>query len=198
MADNPTPPQPGQQPQGSAPAPQYTPGHVPMSEEFDRAKWTLPPVVPVVIALAAVAIVVAIVTFANRSKPVLGGEIAKLVSVDEDGNTMVALQVKLDNQIDKQLWVRNIDSELTTADDKKFADHAAPSYEIARYTSAFPALNEAKAEPLGEELKIPARKSYTGMLVFAYPVAKKDFDARKGLTVRIQLYDQPTLVLHQP
>jgi hypothetical protein len=197
MPDNPTPPQPAQ-PQGSAPEPQYTPGHIPMSEEFDRAKWTLPPVVPVLIALAAVAIVVAIVAFTNRAQPVLGGQIAKLVSVDQDGNTMVALQVKLDNQIDKQLWVRNIDSELTTADGKKYPDHAAPSYEIARYTAAFPALNEAQAEPFGEELKIPARKAYTGMLVFAYPVPKKDFDARKGLTVRIQLYDQPTLVLKQP
>ena len=195
MAEN---PQPDPTKPASALAPQYTPGHVPITEEFDRAKWTLPPIVPVLIALAAVAIVVAIVAFSNRATPVLGGEITKLVSVDQDGNTMIAVQVKLNNEIGKQLWVRNIDSELETADGKKYPDHAAPSYEIARYVQAFPALQEAQAEPLKEELKIPARTAYTGMLVFAYPVSKKDFDARKELTVRIQLYDQPTLVLKQP
>src|SRR3954471_24083830 len=35
-------------------------GHVPMTEEMDSAKWSLPPVVPVVVALAVVAIAVAI------------------------------------------------------------------------------------------------------------------------------------------
>jgi hypothetical protein len=34
--------------------------------------------------------------------------------------------------------------------------------------------------------------------VFSYPVDKKSFDARKSLTIRIQIYDQPTLVLKQP
>ncbi len=48
MADNPTPP-----------IPQYDAGHVPITEEFDSPKRSLPPAVPVVIALVIVAIVVA-------------------------------------------------------------------------------------------------------------------------------------------
>jgi hypothetical protein len=30
--------------------------------------------------------------------------------------------------------------------------------------------------------------------IFSYPVAKTEFDKRKQVTLRIQLYDRPTLV----
>ena len=110
---------------------------------------------------------------------------------------MVAVQVKLDNKIEKQLWIRDISSEMETADGQKYIDHAAPAGEAARYLKVFPALKEAKADPLQEELKVPAGTSYTGYTVFSYPVSKAAFDGRKSLTVRIQLYDQPTLVVKQ-
>ena len=31
-------------------------GHIPMTEEMDSARWTLPPIVPLLIAAAAVAL----------------------------------------------------------------------------------------------------------------------------------------------
>ena len=91
-------------------------GHIPMTEEFDRARWTLPPVVPILIALALVAVVVFLVTYTNRATPVLSGAITKVARVDQQGNTMVAVQVKLDNKIEKQLWIKVISWELETAD----------------------------------------------------------------------------------
>jgi hypothetical protein len=200
MPDNPTPPPPppGSGQQASAPAPQYTPGHVPITEEFDRAKWTLPPAVPVLIAALVVAVIIGVVAFSNRAKPVMSGAITKVVAADQQGNTMVAVQVKVNNVVDKQLWIKNIDSELETADGKKFTDQGAPSSDIARYMQAFPALMDAKADPLREELKIPANTAYTGVTVFSYPVDEKTFAGRKSLTLRIQIYDQPTLVLKNP
>ena len=190
------PPNTGQQ--VSAPAPQYTPGHVPITEEFDRAKWTLPPIVPLVIAAVAVAVIIAVVAFTNRQQPVMSGSITKVVSADQQGNTMVAVQVKVNNVIDRQLWIRNIDLDLETADGKKFTDHAAPSGDAATYMKAFPVLQQASADPLREELKIPPKTGYTGVAIFSYPVDQKAFDGRKSLTMRIQLYDQPTLVLKNP
>lgn len=200
MPENPNqPPQPpASTQQGSAPAPQYAPGHVPITEEFDRAKWTLPPMAPVLIAAAVIAVIVVIIGYSNRPQPVLGGAITKVATADQEGNTMVAVQVKLNNVIDKQLWIRNIEAELETADGKTFTDHIAPSGEVDRYLAAFPPLQEAKADPLREELKIPAKTSYNGFAVFAFPVDTKTFAARKALTVRIQMYDQPTLVLKNP
>lgn len=200
MPDNPNPPQPPNSgSQAPAPAQEpYAPGHVPMSEEFDRAKWTLPPMVPVLIAAAVVAVIIAVVAFTNRAKPVMSGAIAQVASADQQGNTMVAVQVKVDNVVDKQLWIKNIDAELETADGKTFTDHAAPSSDVTRYLEAFPDLMKAKADPLRDELKIPPRTHYTGVAVFSYPVDQKSFDGRKSLTVRIQIYDNPTLVLKNP
>jgi len=111
---------------------------------------------------------------------------------------MVAVQVKINNVIDRQLWVKNIAAELETADGKKFTDEAAPSGDVARYLQAFPSLAEAKADPLHEELKIPPRTGYTGVAVFSYPVDQNAFAGRKSITLHIQLYDQPTLVLKNP
>lgn len=153
---------------------------------------------PVLIAAAVIAVIVVIIGYSNRPQPVLGGAITKVATADQEGNTMVAVQVKLNNVIDKQLWIRNIEAELETADGKTFTDHIAPSGEVDRYLAAFPPLQEAKADPLREELKIPAKTSYNGFAVFAFPVDTKTFAARKALTVRIQMYDQPTLVLKNP
>lgn len=198
MPENPTPSQPAPQQQASAPAPQYTPGHVPITEEFDKAKWTLPPVVPVLVAVVVVAVVIAVIAFANRPTPIVSGSITKVAGADMNPNVLAAIQVKLNNVIDKQIWVRSIDSELVTGDGKSYKDHAAPASDVDRYIQAFPALQDAKAEPLREELKIPPKTSFTGVTVFSYPVDMKTFDQRKSLTLRIQFYDQPTVVIHQP
>jgi hypothetical protein len=205
MPDNstPTPPsqpgQPGAQPKPAPPSakPQEY-SHVPMSEEFDKAKWTLPPIVPVLIAGAVVAVIIAVVSFTNRPKPVVAGSITKIATADQDGNTMLAVQVKLDNVIEKQIWIKNIDSEMETAEGKKYTDHAAAASDANLYFKAFPQLMEATADPLREELKIPAKTSFTGVTVFSYPVDSKTFSQRKSLTLRIQLYDQPTVVVRQP
>jgi hypothetical protein len=194
MPETPNSPQPAKTEQPAS-SQQPTSGRIPMAEEFDSAKWTLPPLVPILIAVAAVAIVVAVVAFSNRATPVVNGDIVKVVSADQQGNTMVAVQVRMENKIPKQLWIKDIRSELETADGKKYPDHASPAADVERYLRAFPELQAARAETLREELKIPVGGSFTGTTVFSYPVSKEAFDKRKALTVRIQMYDQPTLVL---
>ena len=192
---NPAPSQPQPSP-GAAP---QTPdaGHIPMGEELDRARWTLPPIVPILVAAVAVAAVVFLVSYTNRAQPVATGAITKLARVDQQGNTMVAVQVKVDNKIEKQLWIKDISSELETADGNKYPDHVSPAAEAARYLKAFPPLREVQSDALREELKIPPGSSFTGYTVFSYPVKPEDFDARKSLTLRISMYDQPALVIKQ-
>jgi hypothetical protein len=168
-----------------------------MTEEFDRARWTLPPLVPILVALALVAVVVFIVTYSNRPQPVASGSIIKIVRVDQQGATMAGVQITIDNKIQKQLWIKNITSELETADGSKYPDHAAPSGEAARYLKAFPPLQEIKSDSLREELKIPSGTSFTGYTVFSYPISPDEFDKRKSFTVRIDMYDQPSLVMKQ-
>lgn len=184
-------------PQGPPPA--YAPdaGHIPITEELDSAKWTLPPIVPVVIALAAVAIIVAMVAFINRPTPSATGSITRIISAEQGDNTMVAVHLKFDNMTEKPLYIRNISSELEASDGKKYKDNAAPSTDLNTYFQAFPPLAEGKIDPLKEEQKIPAKASHVGMAVFSYPVNKAGFDSRKSLSVRIDFYDRAPMVLKQ-
>jgi len=169
-------------------------GHIPITEEMDSAKWTLPPIVPLLVAAVLVAIVVSVVVFSNKTKPSASLAITKVVSAAQEGNTMVAIQIKLDNQVEGPLWIKEIKAEVETADGKKYSDSAAPGVDGPRYMEAFPALQEAKADWLKEDLKIPTKTSFNGVAIFSYPVAKTEFDKRKQVTLRIQLYDRPTLV----
>ena len=201
MPDNSNPNQPSHPPnvapaKPQQPAPNF--GHIPITEELDSAKWTLPPIIPVVIGLVLVAVVVVFVLFATKDKPYAALAITKIVSAPQDDNTMAAVQVKLDNQIDGPLYIKGIRAEVEMADGKKYTDRAAPGVDGPRYMQAFPALQEAKADWLQEELKIPAKTSFNGVAIFSYPVKQADFDARKQITLHIQLYDRDALVVTSP
>jgi len=189
----PTPPPPST-PQNAKAADERNHGHIPITEEMDSAKWTLPPVVPLLIAAVVVGILVAVVALSNRTKPSAALAITKVVSAAQESNTMVAIQIKLDNQVEGPLWVKAIQAEVEAPDGKKYSDNAAPSVDAPRYIEAFPPLAEAKADWLKEDLKIPTKTSYSGTAIFSYPVDKATFDKRKQVTIRIQLYDRPTLV----
>jgi hypothetical protein len=197
MPDTPnsTPPPPAATP--SSPAPGPGAGHVPMSEEFDRARWTLPPIVPVLIAAAAIAVVLVVVMMGTRVKSDLSGAVTKVASADQQGSTLAAVQIKLDNKFEKLLWLKGISAELETADGRKFRDRAAGAAEAERDLRAFPALQPARAGSLPEELKIPSGTSYTGFTVFAFPVDQAAFDGRKSLTVRVETYDHPAIEIKQ-
>ena len=183
--------QPNAKPDSKQPA---DAGHIPITEEMDSAKWTLPPIVPLLVAAVLVAVLVSVVVFSNKTKPSAALAITKVVSAAQEGNTMVAIQMKLDNQVEGPLWIKEIKAEVETADGKKYIDSAAPGVDGPRYMEAFPVLEEARADWLKEDLKIPTRTSFNGVAIFSYPVAKDAFDKRKQITLRIQLYDRPTLV----
>lgn len=188
-------PAPSQTPKPKPAEPAFDAGHVPITEELDSPRWTLPPIVPILIALAGVAIVVAIVAFSNRPRPSATGNITKVVSVDMSENVLVVVDLKFDNATEGKLWIKNISSEVETPDGKKFSDTAAPSVDVDRYLQAFPALAEGKLEPLKEEMQIPPKGSQSGMVVFSYPVNKAAFDGRKSLSVRVDFYDRPAMIL---
>jgi hypothetical protein len=198
---NAVPPQPPQNasdvPKGkSSPAPSDA-GHVPISEELDSAKWTLPPVVPVLIALVAVGVVIGIIAYTNRPTPSASGTITKVLSSDQSGNALVAVHLNFRNELDKPLWIKRISSEVEARDGKKYTDTAAPAVDVDRYLHGVPELAEAEIAPLKEETKIPVHASQAGMVIFAYPVSKTDFDTRKSFAVRVDFYDHAPMILRQ-
>src|SRR5271167_3101142 len=97
-------------------APQFDAGHGPITEEFDSAKRTLPPAAPVAIALVVVAIVVGVIAFLFRAKPVAQGGIDAVYFSEPAGmtNGMVLLQVTLRNVGGKTLYIKSIKANLKT------------------------------------------------------------------------------------
>jgi hypothetical protein len=190
MADNPIPPKPEQ--------PQYDAGHVPITEEFDSPKRSLPPAVPVAIALAVVAIAVGVIAFVERSKPVAQGGIDSVYASQPANmtNTMVALQVTVTNVGDKALYIKAISANLKTDQGDQSDDAASPS-DYERYFSAYPDLRQHATQPLTVETKIMPGHEQKGTVLVAFPVTEQQFNARKDLNVTIQPYDQTAIVLRE-
>jgi hypothetical protein len=184
----PKPGQPAEEPMDRA--------HMPMAEEFDKAKWTLPPWQPVVVALVIVGMVMAIVAFATRSKPQGDGRIdsAVAVSIPPGDSVLVAVNVTLNNTGRKALWIHDIKAQLQT-DKGEASDDAATAVDSERYFQAFPDLKQNAQAILRPEDKIAVGGQQKGTVVFSFPVTKEQFEARKALSVTVQPYDQPKPVV---
>jgi len=189
MADNKAPQKPT--------PPKFDAGHVPITEEFDSAKRTLPPAAPVVIALVVVAIVVGVIAFLFRPKPTAQGGIDAVFFSEPEGmtNGMVLLQVTLRNVGNRTLYIKAIKANLKT--DQELSDDAASPTDYDRYFMAYSDLKEHSTQPLVVEMKVPPGAEQKGTVLVSFPVTKEQFDARKDLNITIEPYDQDLIVLRE-
>jgi hypothetical protein len=171
-------------------------GHVPITEEMDSAKWTLPPALPVVIVLVVLAVIVVVGAYLLRPKPGATGAITGVYAAEspDKSSTMVLIQVSVANIGDKPLWVRNIKAQLKT-DQGEWTDDAASPVDFARYFQAFPALGQHQTPPLKPETKIAPGGQAAGMVLVSFPVGTEAFDKRKSLTVTLENYDRSPMVI---
>jgi hypothetical protein len=173
----------------------YDRAHVPMAEEFDKAKWTLPPWQPVVAALVVVALVVGLLAWLTKAKPHGKATIDNINVVQLQGdNVLVAVNVTLQNTGEKALVIHDIKAQVKT-DKGDFSDEAAPAVDAERYYQAFPDLKQNTLPALLPETIIAPRAQQAGTTVFSFPVSKDLFDKRKSITLTIQPYDQKAVVL---
>jgi len=177
--------------------PEYDAGHVPITEEFDSAKRTLPPAAPVAIALVVVAIVVGVIAYLNRAKPVAQGGIDAVYFSEPAGmtNGMALLQITLRNVGSKTLYIKAIKANLKT--DQELSDDAASPSDYDRYFMAYPDLKGHAAQALVAEMKIAPGAEQKGTVLVSFPVTREQFDARKDLNVTIEPYDQNPIVLRE-
>ncbi|HSB76175.1 MAG TPA: hypothetical protein VLC12_11025 [Terriglobales bacterium] len=188
-------------PQGAVPTPRPPaapqPYDIPtLGEEFDRPKWTLPPAQIVAIALAGVAIVVAIVMYAARYKPVSAGSVGDVASVElaDHNSVLVAINVTVRNIGQKPLWIHELSAGVDT-DKGKFTDHAASAVDFDRYFQAYPPLKERALPALMPEMKIAPGGEQKGTIIVSFPVNQDTFNKRKSLSVTVLPYDQRALEL---
>ena len=153
---------------------------------------------PVVIALTVVAVVVGVIAFVERSKPVAQGGIDAVYASQPANmsNTMVLLQVSVSDVGDKALYIKSISANLKTDQGDQSDDAAAPS-DYDRYFEAYPDLRQHATQPLTVETKIMPGGEQKGTVLVAFPVTQQQFDARKDLSVTIVPYDQNSIVLRE-
>lgn len=197
MPDLPDPAAPEGAPlQETAPAPEppLVPTPINIGEDFGaHEEGSLPRIAIAVIVFVVLGIVALIFGGLFRSKPPGSGTITKVVAVEQTPNVVVAVQVRFQNYSDAPVTIRAIKAELVSADGAKNTDTAAPSVMLEKYFQTFPPLRPDAldlAEPLKEEMKIPAKGAQIGVLIFAFPVNKAGFDARKSLTVKLDFYER--------
>ncbi len=183
----------------SKPEPEYDAGHVPITEEFDDAKHSLPPIAPVAIALLAVALVVAALAFFLKQAPAAAGSINNMIAIDvpNQNRTLCSIQISVQNKFKKPIVVHGIYATLHTPDQGDLSDNQAPASDVPRYVAAFPALKDSTTDPIRPDTIIQPGASANGSVVVAFPVTKDKFDARKGLTVVVELYDHADLKLEK-
>ena len=182
----------------SKPAPDA--GHIPITEEMDSAKWTLPPILPVVIVLAALVAIVGGLAYLMRPKPGASGAIMEVHTAElpDKSSTFVLMQVRVNNIGSQPMWVREIKAQLKT-DQGEWTDNAASTVDFERYFKAFPDLGRHQTPPLKPETKIAPGEQIEGMVLVLFPVTQDAFDKRKSLTVTLENYDRrPMVIVEKP
>ncbi len=175
---------------------QYDAGHVPLTEEFDSAKHTLPNVFPLLVALGVVAVVIGILAYLLRPKPAATGTIDNIFAVEQSTHTstFVAINVTLTNTTKKTLVLQAIKAELATPKGD-WTDDAAAAVDYPRYTVAYPELANQMMEPLHLGTKVPPGELLSGTVLVSFPTTRADFDSRRALAVTIYPKDQAPVTI---
>jgi len=183
-------------PPDERPLPPDQPTDFDISEEYGTARKNLPPARLLLICVAAVAVIVAIYSLTHRAHTISTGSIDNVAAVPMPGQdaVMVAVNVSLQNNEDKPIWIKTIQ---VTADagGSKQTDDASPAVDAQRYFETFPELKQHALDFLTSETRVNARSKASGTVVVSFPVTSEAFAARKSLTVTITPYDELPIVI---
>ena len=197
--------------------PTYDAGHVPMGEEMDSARWTLPPIVPVAIAAAVLGIILATYLLASKKPPTSSGTITRFqaipihteskgsIGIGQEGmvannvekydQVVVGVQLNVRNATQKPMYVKGVEATLVTDTGEEKSDLAAPAADYDALFQAYPQLKQNAIAPIKAESTIAPGSTQEGMAIFSFPVTKDVWDKRKSLKIAVNLYDHAPLVL---
>ena len=171
-------------------------GQVPMTEEFDSFKHTMPNAVPIVAAMLLVVVIIGILAFVFRAKPVAAGSIdeAFAVAVPDQNTSLILVNLSFQNISEKPLRLTNVNVGVH-AKSADFKDDFAPSSDFPRYFQAFPALEQHAHPALLRDSKLAPQEKASGSLVVAFPLTPEEFAARDSLSVTLMFADHPSVKL---
>ncbi len=176
------------------PQPEENLGQVPMTEEFDSFKHTMPNAVPIATAMLLVIVIIGILAYVFRPKPVAAGTIDEAFAATAPGqsNSLVLVNLSFQNVSEKPLRLTNVNVAVH-AKGSDFKDDVAPASDFPRYFEAFPALGQHARPGLLRDSKFAPKENVAGSVLVAYPLTQEEFDARDSLTVTLTFADHPSV-----
>ena len=189
---------PSTPPQPPPPAPSAPSGPtINIGEEYGTAKKNLPPAKILLITVAAVLVVVFIVSFVKRAKPQASGTLDNVVAVQIPGqdSTMVAITFTIHNTSDKILYVRSLQGSVKVPNGDVTPVDAVSAVDFDRYFQAFPTLKNGAQPALTPETKIQPGETVTRSIIVAFPITLEAFNQRQALAAVIWPYDQTVPVV---
>jgi len=197
-------------------APRFDAGHVPMSEELDSPRWSLPPLVPVLIAAVVLAVILGVYLLSSKQPPTSSGSAIRVVAlpvhteskgsiapggegtldqnIEKRDSVLVNIALDVKNAIGKPMYIKGVEGKLV-AEKGEFNDSAAPASDYERIVQAYPQLAIPEAKPLQSESSIAANSDQRGVVIFSFPVAREDWEKRKSLQATVNFYDHAPLVI---
>ena len=197
-------------------APRFDAGHVPMSEELDSPRWSLPPLVPVVIAAVVLGVILGVYLLSSKQPPTSSGSAIRVVAlpvhteskgsiapggegtldqnIEKRDSVLVNIALDVKNAIGKPMYIKGIEGKLV-AEKGEFNDSAAPASDYERIVQAYPQLAIPEAKPLQSESSIAANTDQRGVVIFSFPVPREDWEKRKSLQATVNFYDHAPLVI---
>ena len=191
-------------------------GHVPMTEELDSARWSLPPIVPVVVAAAVLAIALGIYLASSRKPPTSTGSAVRVVAlpmhieskgsispgqegtidqnVEKSDSVLVNIALDVKNAIGKPMYIKGLQAKLVT-EKGEFSDDAAPASDYERIVQAYSQLAMPDVKPFKAESSVAANVDQRGLAIFSFPVSRDDWDKRKSLQATVNFYDHAPLII---
>jgi hypothetical protein len=191
-------------------------GHIPMSLELDSPSWSLPPIMPVVIAAAVLALIVGVYLASSRKPPTSSGAALRVLAlpmhiesrgsimpggmgtldqdVEKTDAVMVNIVLDVKNAIQKPMYLKNIQGKLVT-EKGEYNDDAAPASDYERILQAYPEIGIAGHKPFQSESIIAANTDQVGLVVFSFPISRDQWDKRKSLQAQVNFYDHAPLVI---
>jgi len=181
---------------GQAPAAPDQKSDFNIGEEYGTARKSLPPVGIVAICLLVVVAIAAIYALTHRAHPQSSGSIDDVAAVAMPGQNavMVAVNVSLQNNEQKQTWIKTIQVTADAGGDKH-TDDAAPAVDAKNYLETLPELKQHALQILTPEKRINPGEKIAGTIVVSFPVTAEVFATRKSLIVTITPYDEVPIIL---
>jgi len=167
-----------------------------IGEEYGTAKKSLPPAGIVAICVVVVIAIVAIYSFTNRVKQHSSGSIDDVVTTAVPGQNMVmvAINVSLQNNEKKPLWIKSIQVG-ADVNGQKLSDDAIPAVDAKRYLETLPDLKAHALPLLAPEMQINPSEKIAGTVLGTFSVSADAFAARKSVTVSVNPYDELPIVM---